>query len=92
MRFFVYSKTSVTCSYHIAEAENMEALVKSLRANGVRWQLGKVFGHPRVALHRMPHKDAIMIAGDSCNFIAIEDARNAAALAYDDAEACWVMH
>lgn len=92
MKFFVYTKTAITCSYHVAEAKDIEALVVRLRADGLKWQLGKVFGHKRVALHNMPHKDAVMIAGNDHAFIAVEDARRITAPAYEEAEAYWVMH
>jgi hypothetical protein len=92
MKFFVYTKTAFTCSYHMVEAKNLDEVVSSLRADGFRWQIGKVFGHRRVALHNMPHTDAVMIAGNDSSFIAVEDGRKATNAAYESGEAYWVMH
>lgn len=90
-KFHVYTKTSLTCSFHIEEAENLDALAEKLRANMITWQVGKVFGHARVTLANMPHKNAILISGNSRSFIAVEDAENVVTPAYTDGEAYWIL-
>ena len=93
MKFHVYTKTALTCAYHIEEAESFDALVERLNGNMIRWQIAKVFGHARVNLTNMPHKSAILVAGNSRNFIAVEDAEKVdAAPQYSDGEAYWILH
>lgn len=92
-KFHVYTKTALTCAYHMEEAESLDTLVERLNGNMIRWQIAKVFGHTRVTLDKMPHKTAILIAGNSRNFIAVEDAEKADnAPAYSDGEAYWNLH
>lgn len=91
MRFHVYTKTPVTCSYHIEEADSLDDMAARLHANMLRWQVAKAFGHARVKLDNMPHKNAILIAGNSRNFIAVEDAEKVAAPVYSDGESYWIL-
>ena len=91
MQFYVYTKTPITCSYHIEEADSLDALAEKLRANMISWQVAKVFGYTRVKLDNMPHKNAILIAGNRRNFIAVEDAALVKTPEYSDGEAYWIL-
>lgn len=76
-RFYIYVKTGNSCSYVIKQAESLDALAAELRVCKPCWAVGRVIGHRRVKLACMPHDDAILISGNSQNFIAIEYASNA---------------
>lgn len=91
-KFFVYTKTPFTCTYHVEEAETIDVLAARLKADGVCWKLGKVFGMAQVPLSNMPHRSAVLLTGNAKSFIAVADAAEVSVPAYTPAESYWVMH
>lgn len=76
-KFYVYVKQGNQCTAITKEAESLDALAAELGVCKPCWAVGRVVGHRRVKLASMPHDDAILISGNSQNFIAIEFASNA---------------